>query len=147
MWSSNRPKWQSNSSASKIRVKNYTGTTYRLACLVMVEPTTGTAACGVSATIFAGIWPAACIALYWRGVMCSNPGGGTSQYREGLRLLDLVFLPLGERDLLLLRSLRSLLLDLDLFLSRPSRERDLRRRSKICNQHFIQMHTYNRHEF
>jgi hypothetical protein len=31
----------------------------RLACLVIVEPTTGTAACGVSATIFAGICPAA----------------------------------------------------------------------------------------
>jgi hypothetical protein len=34
--------------------------TYNLrACLVIVEPTTGTAACGVSATMFAGIWPAA----------------------------------------------------------------------------------------
>lgn len=31
----------------------------RLACLVIVEPTTGTAAAGVSATTFAGIWPAA----------------------------------------------------------------------------------------
>jgi hypothetical protein len=31
----------------------------------------------------AGIWPAACMLLYCIGVMCSNPGGGTSQYRDG----------------------------------------------------------------
>lgn len=31
----------------------------RRACLVMVDPTTGTAACGVSVTKFAGICPAA----------------------------------------------------------------------------------------
>ena len=58
---------------------------------VMVDPTTGTAACGVSGTKVAGICPAACIALYCIGVMCSNPGGGTSQYIEGF--LRRLFLP------------------------------------------------------
>lgn len=57
--------------------------TYLLAWRVIVDPTTGTAAWGVSATILAGICPAACIALYWRGVICSKPGGGTSQYKLG----------------------------------------------------------------
>ena len=38
---------------------------------------------GVSAIMVAGIWPAACMLLYCMGVMCSKPGGGTSQYREG----------------------------------------------------------------
>lgn len=75
---------------------------YRLACRVIVEPTTGTAACGVSATILAGICPAACIALYCNGVMCSKPGGGTSQYNEILRRRERC-LPLppplpGERE-------------------------------------------------
>lgn len=33
-----------------------------------------------------------CMALYWRGVMCSKPGGGLSQYKEGFlrRLLRVV---------------------------------------------------------
>ena len=35
--------------------------------------------------------------LYCMGVMCSNPGGGTSQYRLGLRLLD-DFLPRSPRS-------------------------------------------------
>lgn len=52
--------------------------------------------------MLAGIWPAACIALYCNGVMCSNPGGGTSQYKEILRLRDRLFL-FGERERLLLR--------------------------------------------
>lgn len=77
--------------------------THRLACRVIVEPTTGTAACGVSATMLAGIWPAACIALYCSGVMCSKPGGGTSQYNEGLRLRDRNLRP-PERDRLRRRS-------------------------------------------
>lgn len=96
-----------------------------LACLVIVDPTTGTAACGVSATMFAGIWPAACMALYCNGVMCSNPGGGTSQYREGLRLRDLLE---GDLDLLLLFSRRSLDRERE---RRRSRDRDLRRRSTV----------------
>merc|ERR1719470_702185 len=64
----------------------------------------------------AGIWPAACMDLYCMGVMCSNPGGGTSQYREGLRLLVLGLRSLGDLDLLLspLSLLRSLLLSLSL---------------------------------
>lgn len=59
--------------------------------------------------------------------MCSNPGGGTSQYREGLRLRDLL---LWDLDLLLLAgfSRRSLERDLE---RRLSLERDLRRRSVI----------------
>lgn len=63
--------------------------------------------------------------------MCSKPGGGTSQYREGLRLRDLFD---GDLDLLLFFSLRSLERDLDRRLSLPSLfsplERDLRRRSE-----------------
>lgn len=62
--------------------------------------------------------------------MCSNPGGGTSQYKEALRLLDFPFLTLSlerDRDLFLSleRDLLSLpvLLDLLLFLER-SLERD-----------------------
>ena len=46
----------------------------------------------------AGIWPLCCMLLYCIGVMCSNPGGGTSQYRLGLRLLD-DFLPRSPRSL------------------------------------------------
>lgn len=38
--------------------------------------------------MLAGICPAACIALYCNGVMCSKPGGGTSQYNEGFLLLE-----------------------------------------------------------
>uniref|UniRef100_A0A224XNQ1 Putative secreted protein n=1 Tax=Panstrongylus lignarius TaxID=156445 RepID=A0A224XNQ1_9HEMI len=107
-----------------------------LACLVIVEPTTGTAACGVSATIFAGICPAACIALYCNGLICSKPGGGTSQYNEGLLLLPLLFF--GDLDRLLFLSCLSLLLlrlslDLDLLLFlwslSLSRDLDLRRLS------------------
>jgi hypothetical protein len=33
------------------------------------------------------------------GVMCSKPGGGTSQYREGLRLLVFGLRSLGDLDL------------------------------------------------
>lgn len=86
-----------------IKIKNWI---YRLACLVIVEPTTGTAACGVSATMLAGIWPAACIALYWSGVICSKPGGGTSQYKDGLRRRERPLPPrLAERERLRRRSL------------------------------------------
>lgn len=60
--------------------------------------------------------------------MCSNPGGGTSQYKEGLRRRDLF--DCGDLDLLLFFSLRSPLeRDLVRFLSLPSLDRDLRRRS------------------
>ena len=54
--------------------------------------------------MFGGICPAACMALYCIGVMCSNPGGGTSQYREAF--FRRLFLPPPslslerERDLL-----------------------------------------------
>lgn len=48
--------------------------------------------CGVSGISVAGICPAACIFLYCMGVMCSKPGGGTSQYREGFRRLLARFL-------------------------------------------------------
>lgn len=56
--------------------------------------------------MLAGIWPAACIALYCSGVICSKPGGGTSQYKEGLRLRErFPFLPpRGERERLRRRS-------------------------------------------
>ena len=54
---------------------------------------------GVSGMRVAGIWPLCCMLLYCMGVMCSNPGGGTSQYRLGLRLLE-DFLPRSRsRDL------------------------------------------------
>lgn len=55
--------------------------------------------------------------------MCSNPGGGTSQYKDGLRLRDLLE---GDLDLLLLFSRRSLERERDRLLSL---DRDLRRRS------------------
>lgn len=46
------------------------------------------------------------MALYCNGVMCSNPGGGTSQYSEILRLREerAALLPprFGERERLLL---------------------------------------------
>ena len=39
-------------------------------------------------TYFVFIWDT-CMDLYCIGVICSKPGGGTSQYSEGLRLLVL----------------------------------------------------------
>lgn len=57
------------------------------------------------------------ITLYCKGVMCSKPGGGTSQYSEGFLRRERCFFEL-DLDLLLLRSLG----DLDLRLSRE-RER------------------------
>lgn len=115
--------WLKNSIISSSVTPNGMLPTYRRrACLVIVDPTTGTAACGVSATMLAGIWPAACIALYCRGVMCSKPGGGTSQYSEGFLRRDRPPLLLfGERERLRRR------------LSRGDRERRLslrRSRSK-----------------
>lgn len=83
---------------------------------MIVEPTIGTGAAPGAANRVAGIWPAACIALYWTGVMCSKPGGGTSQRSDGFfrRLFLLLF---GERE-------RFRSLDRDLCLrSRSSRSR------------------------
>lgn len=64
--------------------------------------------------------------------MCSKPGGGTSQYKDGLRLRDFLGpagdAALGSLDLLLaFFSRRSLERDLVRRLS--PRDRDLRRRS------------------
>merc|ERR1719480_475500 len=66
-----------------------------------------------------GIWPLCCMLLYCMGVMCSNPGGGTSQYKLGLRLLDdFLFRSPRSRDLDLLLSSLSLSLLLSLSRSR-----------------------------
>ena len=64
------------------------------------------ATCGVSGMSVAGICPACCMLLYCSGVMCSNPGGGTSQYSEGfLRLEYFFFSARGERERLRSRDL------------------------------------------
>merc|ERR1719291_1624007 len=96
---------------------------------VMEEPTTGTAACGVSGIRVAGIWPLCCMLLYCIGVMCSNPGGGTSQYRLGLRRLLAFFRspPRSRSRSRDLDRLRSLSLSLLLLLSLLSRSRSLLR--------------------
>lgn len=77
-----------------------------------------------------------CICLYCTGVTCSNPGGGTSQYREGFLRLDLVLSLGGERlrdlaarFLSLLRDLERPPLLLDRFLWSRERERRLLSRS------------------
>lgn len=57
--------------------------------------------------------------------MCSNPGGGTSQYNDGFLRLDLVF---GDLERLRLRSSR--LLERCLLRSRRSLSLDRRRLSR-----------------
>merc|ERR1719403_9653 len=67
---------------------------------------------------------AACSCIAW--VLCSNPGGGTSQYKEGFLLLD-AFLRSLSLDLDLLLSPLSLLLLLSLSRLSLSLLRDLSR--------------------
>lgn len=142
--------WLKNSIISSSVTPNGMLPTYnRLAWRVIVLPTTGTAACGVSATMFAGICPAACIALYcnthryWalfifpidcllylkiitcNGVMCSKPGGGTSQYNDGFLRLELLLF-FGEVLLLRASLVRSLERDRERFLRSLLRDRCLR---------------------
>lgn len=65
------------------------------------------------------------MALYCRGDICSNPGGGTSQYKEAFRLRDFGFFSL-DADLDRLRACFSRLLDRERLSLLRDRDRFLR---------------------